>query len=117
MIEGRRSLRFALKAAAGRGIGKLIGEQLHRNATIKLGVERLVYDTHSTFTKLTLNFVRADFQVRRGHGGPIVADSARFSSSCESIPQLLNLRDCRWRHDDAVAGVSIDSYCSNVECG
>src|SRR5262249_29742409 len=78
MVERRRSLRFALKAAACRGIGELVGKQLHRNATIQPGVERLVYDAHSTFTKLTLNSVRTDFQVRRGHGGPIVADSARF---------------------------------------
>src|SRR5262249_34246570 len=57
-------LRFALKAAACRGIGELIGKQLHRNATIQPGVERLVYDAHSTFTKLTLNSVITDFHVQ-----------------------------------------------------
>jgi hypothetical protein len=51
-------VKFALKAAACRGIGELIGKQLHRNATIQLVVERLVYDAHTTFTKLTLNSVR-----------------------------------------------------------
>ena len=71
MVQRRCGLRFPLKTAAGRGIGQLIGKDLHGDGPVQLRVERFVNDAHAAFTDLRLDHIGADLPAdsRRHHGG------------------------------------------------
>jgi hypothetical protein len=50
MIQRRCGLRFPLKAATGRRIGEIVGQNLDRNVAIESVVMRLVDFAHSSGT-------------------------------------------------------------------
>ena len=64
MIERRGHLRFALEAAAGRGIGPFVGEELYRDRPIELRISRLIHLAHAAGPKPRENLVSADLSAR-----------------------------------------------------
>ena len=57
VIQRRRHLRLALKAAAGLGIGEIVGEKLDRDPAAKLMIECEPNGAHATLTELRLDAV------------------------------------------------------------
>ena len=71
MIERGGHLRFPLKAAAGRGIGQLVGKKLDRYGPVELGIVRAKDYAQAPFADGSLDAIKSQVEARRNlrHGG------------------------------------------------
>ena len=60
VIEGRRRLRFTLKAAPGRRIGEVVREELDRHGPVQIGIVRPIHHAHPADADTRLELIDAE---------------------------------------------------------